>query len=335
MKKVILFINIILFTFILSGCGISFPKLEDYKLFIDDYYSIFIKNEQTSVFYIKGVDSDQKNSLIMANTRDKEYTYQSRAYCVVLPEEIIDFTMCGLYDNGQSATLLLSTNDGCYINDRRAKGWFTRDNIIKVNYTFKNNTRNFAYHSAKNKMTKTNSEYMFNEDIGEYQIDTDELNNSYFQNDEEQILLVKNTEVINSFFMIGHCDDEYDYYPIMIVSTYSTYYFLINEEMEIIYQKEFNFQKEIMDYNYCSLLYYRNGSGTHLYYFYIISDNKLYLYDKQGNEISIIEIDGKLLNTNIYIEKDLYTEEKKLVLNLIYKADERDIIFKIERKEFN
>ena len=197
---------------------------------------------------------------------------------------------------------------------------------IKVDYTFKPKTRNIAYISV----SKNNDKYMFNENIGLYSIETDEFNNTYLQGYNEKMLLLENIDVINSFFMIDYYDAECSYYPFIIISNKTAYFYVVNNEMELIYNNKYEFNENIIDYNFCCT--YNTSIIDRTSYFYIISGNNMYLYNNEGNEIEVIPVDDNLINASIYFKYNTETNNYVLNVDLIYSGSE-DKIIKLIRRE--
>lgn len=324
MKRIMLFLNLVFLSFILTACDIGLPHIEDYEVFNDYYYSVWLKPNDEQTYFIKAQDVNNDFHFIRGYSTNKDYITKDGANLIKLPEEISKFEFSGEKTiRGFWKLLMLSTNNGSYLYRIIEDNPYGTHKIIKVDYQFKENTRNFSYLSKE----RTNEKYMFNENISKYNIYTDINKNTYIKNDDLQTLLLENVEVVNSFFMIDYFDYEYDYYPMMIVSTNTAYFYVFNQKQEILLEKEYTFDNLIKDYNFS---FYLDNENT---YFYIIEDEKLHLYNIDGVEIETINVEKGLINSNIIVEIDSQSQKAIIKLYFIYKPDNTNNIFRLEKKE--
>lgn len=180
--------------------------------------------------------------------------------------------------------------------------------------------RNFAYSS----IDKYNEQYMFNENIELYSIKTDDLNNTYLQSKSDKKMLLENIDVLNPFFMVDYFDKELNYYPFIIVSEKIIYFYVVNNEMEIMYNYKYEYNDNIIDNNYCCR--YMDDTRNIFTYFYIISENKMYIYISEGSEIEIIDVENNLINASIYLRYNTENDSISLNIDLIYSGLEDKVI---------
>ena len=330
MKKILVSMFLLVFGLCLFGCdSIDLPTLADYEVYNNEYYSIFIKQGQESTYFVKGINAIGESKFIRAYSNEYNYTLQDGANIFSLPNEIKDFNFCGVKNLKDSFEFLMfNSNDDSYVYRKKENsGPYGVYEIIKVNYSFKNRVRNIAYMSALGNY----NEYMFNENIKLFSIKTDEFNNTYLQSHNKSLLLLENIDVINSFFMIDYYDAEYNCYPFIIISNKVVYFYVVNNEMEIICNNKYDFNETIIDYNYCCTYNISNIIDVSSY-FYVISGNNMYIYNSEGNEIEVITVDDNLINANIDYKYNTETECNVLNIDLIYSGLEEQII-KLVKKE--
>ncbi|MGI6758501.1 MAG: hypothetical protein ACOX40_01745 [Bacilli bacterium] len=329
MKKIFLFFMSLMFIMCLAGCINVNNKLENYNIDNNEFYSIFIKQGQESTYFVKGIDVNGESKLIRAYSEKHSYTKQDGANIVSLPNEVKDFNFCGVKNLKENFEFLMfNSNDDSYVYRKKENsGPYGVYEIIKVNYSFKNKVRNIAYISSLGNY----NEYMFNENIKLFSIKIDEFNNTYLQSYNKSLLLLEDVDVINSFFMIDYYDAEYSYYPFIIISNKVVYFYVVNNEMELICNNKYYFDESIIDYNFCCTYNVSNTIGISSY-FYIISENNMHIYNSEGNEIEVITVDDNLINVNINYKYNTETECNVLIIDLVYSGLEEQVI-ELNRKE--
>jgi hypothetical protein len=342
MKRIFLSLLLIFISLIyLTGC--SGNTIDDFTIDFKNSNSIVVKKNETPSQIFKCFDENGKAFLLDMGQGDEiKGSFMIMVHDFIeLPEEITDFEIIGYSDVNvyNTCDILIYTNDGVYLICPNIHQWVgNKYDIYKVeNETCINKEiKNIVYKSNDNDLNRPR---YFNNILKFSSINNDENNINFVKKDQE-LTLLENVQLSNAFFLLA-IDDEslmegYQYNNIIILDTNNNvYYYSISPDLEIIIEKKMGYDRPIVNYGviineYSNIHIGVNNPFDEEYpelnrnYFYILTENELFIYDKLGELFHSIQIENEVYGINFV------NFPSKFEIQLAFKTEEG--LFRWEKK---
>lgn len=330
MKKVFLVFMSLMFIMCLVGCNEYTGKVVgDYTIEYLNSNSIVVKRNKTASQIFKAYDKNGKAYLV--ETAQPEIIEINHVVnnIIKLPETITDFEIVGYTENNvyNCSNLLIDTNDGLYLIAQKINTMVDyKYNIIKIKKDYVNERKNVLYKSIDQSYREDS---VFMNGTLKYSSIINSNNNVYLKVNNNEVLLLKNSTLENSFYLISIDDSHYvdrgfEYNNIVLIDKNNkAHYFVISPNLNILISKEYIFNGKILNYGpIVEETYHSQENNPFLEdnknYFYILTDNALFIYDKLGelvcNEVLEAEVYGiNFINNGLELEYQIaYKMENNL-----------------------
>lgn len=313
----------------LAGCEYTGKVVGDYNIEYLNSNSIVVKRNKTASQIFKAYDENGKACLVETSQPEIIEINHAVNNIIELPEIITDFEIVGFTENNvyNCSNLLIDTNDGLYLIAQKIDVVFDyKYDIFKVKNDYFNERKNVLYKSI-NQSYHEDSVFM-NGNL-KYSTIINSNNNVYLKVNNNEVLLVENITLDNSFYLISiddnhYVDNGFEYNNIVLIDKNNkVYYFVISPDLDILISKEYFFNGKILNYGpIIEETYHSQENNPFLKdnknYFYILTDNALFIYDKLGelvyNEVLEAEVYGiNFINNGLELEYQIaYKMENNL-----------------------
>lgn len=350
MKK--LFCLLLALSILLTGCGYTGICLNDVDIDFTDSNSIIMAQMEYSKSQIIKAYNEEDKALLMVVPYGDEITGDFMATKIIeLPEGVTNFKIIGYSNNqehGNVIDIIVDTNIGYYAICEKVSPY---NNAFRY---FKIENDEIIYSNIKNVIYKDESfrsAKIYCNNSLKYASIINKEDNIYFIKDEEEVLLFENNEIKDSFFLISYGTRLLDYYNFIIINQNNEIkYCSVSPDNQLVINKDIVVVGEIINFgpiiNRMSKIHGITnnpfekqlidvadsegnivGEKEVMDYYYILTDENVYVYDKVGTLFYTEVVEGAVYGINFinfgYINDGIE-------LQLAYKTD--DNLFRWETK---
>jgi hypothetical protein len=340
MKRVFFGLLLISICLFVCSCGYTGKTIADFTICLENSNSIVVKRNQTPMQIFKGYDIEGKAFLLETGQIGEISVDKGIGNIIELPEGLTDFEIIGYSDNNyvdKKCDILIDSNIGFYVICPRTEQWFDyKYDVYKVE-----NDSSISG-TLKNIVYKSNEKYVttryYNNVLKFASINNNNDNINFVKGDEE-LTLIENKKLKNAFFLIAiddsHLADGYEYNNIIVLDEdNNVFYYSISPSFEILINKKMEFENLIINYGIIIQEDTKIHRGVNnpfdeedpefnRNYFYILTENELFIYDKLGEIFYCKEIENPLYGINFVNNYSTFE------VQLAYKTDNN--LFKWEK----
>ncbi|MGI6710314.1 MAG: hypothetical protein ACOX4W_02600 [Bacilli bacterium] len=342
MKKIfyLIFVLIIL----LTGCGYTGISLNDVSIdFTDSNSVVVLKREYTERQIIKVYDEEGQALLLMIPYMDEVADQLMANKIIELPDGITDFKIVGFSNNqysGSSVDVLIETNVGYYaiVKFVSTFGLYFKYYKIDDESIIYSNIKNVIYkdHTTSDKLK------IHCNNVIKYASIINKDDSIYFINEEKETLLFENSQIKDSFFLTAYGEKRLDYYNFIIINQNNEIkYCSMSTDQELVIDKDIIVEGKIINFgpivNGATKMYtdtnnpfekqiitVENQKGEIIEkeivdYFYILTDEYVYVYDKLGVEFYKETIEETVYGINFI---NFGYKDNGIDLQLAYKTND-------------